>query len=135
LTMKSFLFGMVTDLWGDAPYTYALQGSRSELEYQFPVYDSQETIYKGVIEDLKTAASIFASTPSTNVIPQYDIYFGGNAVSWQKFANSLLLRYYMRISDKLPEIAKPGIEAIYNSGLYIKDESEDVTLDYLGASS
>lgn len=135
LTMKSFLFGMVTDLWGDAPYTYALQGSKSELDYQFPIYDSQEVIYKGVIEDLKAAAAIFASTSSVNVIPQYDIYFGGNATRWQKFANSLLLRYYMRISDKLPEIAKPGIEAIYNSGNYLTDASEDVTMAYLGASS
>lgn len=135
LTMKSYLFGMVTDLWGDAPYTYALQGSKSELEYQFPVYDSQEVIYKGIIEDLKAAAAIFAGTPSTNVIPQYDVYFAGNAVRWQKFTNSLLLRYYMRISDKLPEIAKPGIEAIYSSGIYLTDASEDVTLAYLGASA
>ena len=135
LTMKSFLFGMVTDLWGDAPYTYALQGSKSELDYQFPIYDSQEVIYKGVIEDLKTAAAIFASTPSTNVIPQYDVYFAGNATRWQKFTNSLLLRYYMRISDKLPEIAKPGIEAIYNSGIYLTDASEDAVMAYLGASA
>src|SRR5690606_21791396 len=116
LTMKSYLFGMVTDLWGDAPYTYALQGSKEELDYQFPIYDSQEVIYKAIIEDLKAAAAIFASTPSTNVIPQYDIYFGGNATRWQKFTNSLLLRYYLRVSDKLPEIAKPGIEAVYASG-------------------
>jgi len=135
LTMKSYLFGMVTDLWGDAPYTYALQGSKEELDYQFPIYDSQEVIYKGIIEDLKAAAAIFASTPSTNVIPQYDIYFGGNATRWQKFTNSLLLRYYLRISDKLPEIAKPGIEAVYASGNYLTDASDDVVMDYLGASA
>lgn len=135
LTMKSFLFGMVTDLWGDAPYTYALQGASAELEYQFPIYDSQEVIYKGIIEDLKAAAAIFSSTPATQVIPQYDIYFAGDAVRWQKFANSLLLRYYLRISDKLPEIAKAGIEAIYTSGVYISDPADDVVMPYLGNSS
>lgn len=135
LTMKSFLFGMVTDLWGDAPYTYALQGSKDDLDYQFPIYDSQEVIYKGIIEDLKAASAIFASTSSAAVIPQYDIYFGGNATRWQKFANSLLLRYYLRVSDKMPEIAKPGIEAIYNSGIYLTDASEDVVMAYLGASA
>ena len=135
LTMKSLIFGMVTDLWGDAPYSYALKGANPELENQFPVYDSQEDIYKGIIADLKTASSIFATGSNSGVIAQYDVYFGGNAARWEKFTNSLLLRYYLRVSAKLPEFAKAGIEEVYKKGTFITDSSEDVVMAYIGASS
>lgn len=135
LTMKSLIFGMVTDLWGDAPYTNALKGDSPGVEFQFPSYDSQEIIYKGIIADLKTASGIFATGNNTGVIAQYDVYYGGNAARWEKFTNSLLLRYYLRVSDKLPELAKAGIEEVYRTGNFISDPSEDAVMAYIGASA
>jgi hypothetical protein len=135
LTMKSLIFGMVTDLWGDAPYTKALQGSMPGLENQFPAYDNQEVIYRGIIEDLKAASAIFATANNASVIAQYDVYFGGNVTRWHKFSNSLLLRYSIRLSEKIPELAKSGIEQVANSGVYLTDASEDVVMDYIGASA
>src|SRR5690606_15597841 len=108
LTMRGYIFGMITDLWGDAPYTEALQGDQGLLEPQF---DSQETIYKGIIEELKAASSIFALNDNTGYLSGYDTYYGGDPQKWQKFSNSLLLRYYMRISEKLPDLAKSGIRS------------------------
>ncbi|MBC6366849.1 SusD/RagB family nutrient-binding outer membrane lipoprotein [Algoriphagus sp. AK58] len=135
LTMKSLIFGMVTDLWGDAPYTKALQGDKPGKEYQLPEFDSQEVIYRGIIADLKAASALFATSTNATVIPQYDVYFGGNVARWQKFANSLLLRYYLRVSDKLPDLAKAGIEEVAKTGIYLTDASEDVVMDYIGASA
>ncbi|MFC4874037.1 SusD/RagB family nutrient-binding outer membrane lipoprotein [Negadavirga shengliensis] len=135
LTMKSYIFGTVTDLWGDAPYTMALRGDQPGLENEFPEYDGQEVIYPGVINDLKAAAQIFATGNNEGVIPAYDLYFGGNATMWHKFTNSLLLRYYMRISEKMPEMARQGIEQVYNSGVYLMGADEDVVMDYIGASA
>lgn len=129
LTMRGYIFGMITDLWGDAPYTEALQGDQGLLEPQF---DSQETIYKGIIEELKAASSIFALNDNTGYLSGYDTYYGGDPQKWQKFSNSLLLRYYMRISEKLPDLAKSGIEAVYQSGIYIKDPSDDASITYVG---
>src|SRR5690606_3127633 len=40
--------------------------------------------------------------------------YGGDAMKWRKFANSLALRYYMRLSEKLPAVAKEGVEKIAN---------------------
>ncbi|MDO8966058.1 MAG: SusD/RagB family nutrient-binding outer membrane lipoprotein [Algoriphagus sp.] len=135
LTMKSLIFGMITDLWGDAPYTKALQGSQPGLENQLPAFDSQEVIYRGIIEDLKAASVIFASANNASVIAQYDVYFGGNVTRWHKFANSLLLRYSMRLSEKIPALAKSGVEQVVSSGVYISDASEDVVMDFIGASA
>src|SRR5690625_1511523 len=60
LVMKSFLFGLITDLWGDAPYSQALKGNQGELKFTHPVYDPQKDIYLGIIDDLQTASSLFA---------------------------------------------------------------------------
>lgn len=134
LTMKSFIFGTITDLWGDAPYTQALMGDESD-EYLTPEYDSQEVIYKGIIEDLKTAAALFATGDKTGYLAGYDVYFNGDTEKWQKFANSLILRYSMRLSEKLPEVAKAGIEAVYSSGVYMKTSADDAAMAYLGTTS
>ncbi|WBL41267.1 SusD/RagB family nutrient-binding outer membrane lipoprotein [Algoriphagus halophytocola] len=135
LTMKSFVFGNITDLWGDAPYTDALQGNLSATEYQFPKFDSQEVIYDGVIADLQAAVTLFNTASNESVVAANDLYFGGNAMSWKRFANSLLLRYYMRISEKKPDVAKAGIEGIYASGEYIQNVNQDAVLDYTGGAS
>lgn len=135
LTMKSFIFGNIADLWGDAPYTDALKGTQGGNQFEYPAFDSQETIYLGIIEDLKTAAALFASGDVEAVNPAADLYYGGDSEKWQRFANSLLLRYYMRISEKRPDISKPGIEAVYNGGMYIQSPDQDATLDYTGGAN
>ncbi|REA59051.1 SusD/RagB family nutrient-binding outer membrane lipoprotein [Dyadobacter luteus] len=134
LTMKAFVFGTITDLWGDAPYTAAITGAKVDGTVT-PVYDSQEVIYRGIIEDLKQASAHFATKDNSAYLTNYDVYYAGDASKWQKFANSLLLRYYMRISAKLPDVAKAGIESIYSSGIYIKLPSEDAVMNYLGTTA
>lgn len=134
LTMRAFIFGTVTDLWGDAPYSEALRGDESD-EFLTPKYDSQEDIYKGVIEDLKNASALFASGDNTGYLTGYDLYFSGNVQKWHQFANTLLLRYYMRLSEKMPDFAKAGIESVYNSGVYMKATADDAALSYLGGTS
>lgn len=135
LTMKSFIYGNITDFWGDAPYTEAVQGDQGGDQFEYPVFDTQETIYLGIIEDLKRAATLFSSADIASVTPAADLYFKGDTEKWQRFANSLLLRYYMRISEKKPDVAKQGIEAVYNSGMYIQSPDQDATLDYTGGAS
>ncbi|MEQ9439570.1 MAG: SusD/RagB family nutrient-binding outer membrane lipoprotein [Cyclobacteriaceae bacterium] len=134
LTMKSFIYGNITDIWGDAPYTNAVNGDEGGDNNEYPVFDSQEVIYDGIIADLNRAATIFASADASVVNGAADLYFGGDTEMWQRFANSLLLRYYMRISEKKPDVAQAGIEAVYNSGMYLQSADQDVTLDYTGGS-
>ena len=55
LVMKSMVFGLIADLWGDAPYSMALKGAAGGEENTFPVFDSQESIYRGILEDLERA--------------------------------------------------------------------------------
>lgn len=134
LTMRAFLFGQIADYWGDAPYSMSLQGNTGDIKYLYPEYDTQEAIYNGVIADLKAAAALFATGDETFVDGDADLYFGGNSEAWEKFANSLLIRYYVRISEKNTE-AKSAVEAIVAGGMYIQSSSEDATMDYTGGSN
>ncbi|HLU94172.1 MAG TPA: SusD/RagB family nutrient-binding outer membrane lipoprotein, partial [Membranihabitans sp.] len=102
LVMKAFIFGQITDLWGDAPYTNALNGDIGGNENLLPAYDSQEVIYSGILADLAEASSILSAAPDSykEIFPDADVIYGGDPIKWQKFANSLRLRYLMRISNK-----------------------------------
>lgn len=98
LIMKSWMFSLVTDAYGDVPYSEAGKAKTDGL-YQ-PVYDKQEDIYTGILADLKKAneALATASGPFTG-----DLIYGGGPsaiLKWRKLANSLRLRYLMRLSKK-----------------------------------
>lgn len=128
-TMKALAFGTMADLWGDVPYTEALK-ARDKSEIIFPKYDSQEVVYQGILEEFKRAAGLFATGDNTGSPGGADLYFGGDINRWHQFVNSLILRYSMRLSDKMPDLARKNIESVYQSGIYIKDHTQDVKRPY-----
>jgi hypothetical protein len=139
LVMKSFMFGLITDLWGDAPYTNALKGELGGVDDIKPSYDDQSVIYAGIIADLEKANTLLSKSKAdySSIIDNVDVYYGGDPVKWRKMANSLLLRYYMRISTKQPEIAKAGIEKIVaNAAQYpiISVNADDAAMSFPGNS-
>ncbi|GAB3704730.1 SusD/RagB family nutrient-binding outer membrane lipoprotein [Spirosoma flavus] len=140
LVMKSMLFGLVTDLWGDAPYTSALKGESGGLDDIAPKYDSQDVIYAGILSDLDKASTLLSKPKSayTSIVESADLYYAGDPTKWVKLANSLKLRYLMRISTKQPDVAKAGIEKIVASPAQypiIDDASADATMAYVGNNS
>ncbi|WP_420155802.1 SusD/RagB family nutrient-binding outer membrane lipoprotein [Siphonobacter sp.] len=137
LTMRAFLFGLITDLWGDAPYSNALKGDLGGNEYTLPQYDSQESIYAGVLADLEKANTLLSKATSEyqGIDASTDVIYGGSPAKWRKLANSLALRYYLRISAKSAATAKAGIEKIVaNPTQYpiITEAADDATLAYVG---
>lgn len=134
LVMKSLMFGLITDLWGDAPYSHALKGAEEGRENRFPAYDTQQSIYEGILADLEEANNILSGSV-TGSPGSSDIYFGGNVMKWRRFANSLALRYYMRLSEKMPAVAKEGIERIVNNPTkypIITNAADDVAMGFPG---
>lgn len=140
LVLKAFNFGYIADGWGDAPYTDAVNGAAGGQEDMFPVFDSQEIIYKGIIEDLKQANTLLSKPAEayTGILQDADVLYGGDPLKWRKLANSLALRYYMRVSSRLPDYAKAGIEGIVadpNGYPVFSSVSDDATMAYIGAST
>lgn len=140
LVIKSYMFGLITDLWGDAPYSQALKGELGGEAYIKPAFDSQADIYAGILADLETANTLFSGNQSdyTDISPVQDLLLEGDVGKWRSFANSLAIRYYMRLSEKDPATAKAGIEKIVDDPEgypLILDANDDVNLEYIGAST
>lgn len=138
LVMKAYTFGLITDLWGDAPYSQALKAEEGP-QYFKPVFDPQRDIYLGILADLETANTLLSgnSADYKNIDGTQDVLYGGDVSRWRKFANSLALRYYMRLSMKEPGIAQEGIGKITSDpGMYplITLSSEDANVQYIGTS-
>lgn len=138
LVMKAYTFGLITDLWGDAPYSDATKAEESS-EFFKPSFDPQRDIYLGILADLETANTLLSKSSSEyeNINATQDVLYGGDVSKWRKFANSLALRYYMRLSEKEPGIAQGGIETIASDPAtypLITTASEDATVSYVGSS-
>lgn len=92
--MKAYNFHILTDLYGDIPFTQA-----NNSEYPNPEYDDSKTVvYPGILAMLdsaiaKEADAMASSNPS---IGGLDFFFGGNMANWIAFAKTLKLKILMR---------------------------------------
>lgn len=59
LVMKAYTYGLITDLWGDAPYTDALLAEEG-VEFFRPQFDPQKDIYTAILADLETANTLLS---------------------------------------------------------------------------
>jgi Starch-binding associating with outer membrane len=91
--LQAHAFMVLTDTYGDVPYADAAKGFTEQLF--LPKYDTQQSIYAGIIKELTEAG---AALDATKTIETADVLYGGDVAKWKKFANSLLLRAGMRLS-------------------------------------
>jgi hypothetical protein len=125
----------VTDLFGDMPFFDAGRGFEG-LEYQEPAFDSQESIYKFLLDELKWANDHINTLPNPATqggepyvsFDDFDNLFFGDLRRWQKFANALRLRHALRIVEKDPGYAEPILKEILENNLPLIEEGEDVCM-------
>ncbi|MDD4756430.1 MAG: SusD/RagB family nutrient-binding outer membrane lipoprotein [Prolixibacteraceae bacterium] len=129
LVIKAYCFAQLTDFFGDVPYTEALLGPSDGLFT--PVYDSQETVYNGVLSLLDQAMPLLASG-NGDIDPNMDILYEGDASKWARFAASLKFRSLMRISAKRD--VSSDLQALVNGGKLFNSESNEAKLVFLSAS-
>jgi hypothetical protein len=93
--MKAFHFQLLVDLYGDVPYSEALQRSENST----PKYDDALTIYEDLIVQLTSAIDIIKNAQNATVPGADDAMFGGDMDKWVKFANTLKMRILVRQSN------------------------------------
>lgn len=103
---RVYIMSLVTDIYGDVPYFEAGRGFTDGIFT--PKYDRQEDIYNDFFKELAEAVEQF--DPAGDKISG-DLIYGGDLNKWKKFANSLRLRFAMRISDVSPEKAAGEFQA------------------------
>lgn len=137
--LKAYLFGLITDLWGDAPYKDALKADLGG-EYLKPAFDLQKDIYLSIIADLDTANTLLSKNVASygNIDSKQDVLYHGDPGKWRKFANSLALRYYMRLQAKEAAIAQQGISKIAGDPAtypLITVAADDAAFGFIGTAS
>lgn len=110
LIWKSWVFHIVTDLWGDVPHTEALQGDEGMTT---PAYDAQSDVYASMLQTLEDAAAMLES--GGEGFGPGDILYGNDFDKWIRFANSLRMRLAMRLSEVDEATARAEFEAAYSA--------------------
>ena len=125
---KVYMLSILTDAYGDVPCSEAGLGYIGGIAN--PKYDTQEEIYDYFFEELADCVEQLGT--GTDRISGDVTNLGGSIEGWKRFANSLRMRYAMRISDVKPEKAKAEFEkALTANGGYITNADQDAFVKYI----
>ena len=125
-----FAYGMhrMTDLYGDIPYSQAVQPDL----YSYPAYDTQESIYMDLLKELNEAQAALNGAP-TATMSSADNFYQGDPAKWRKFANSLMLRVAMRMSKVDPAAAQQWAQTAVANGVF-ESNDDNCMLMHAGGS-
>lgn len=129
--MKAFLFMQLVDVFGDIPYTEALQGETIKS----PKYDDDAFVYDQVIAQLIEAKTDLTAA-ITNAEPRLgaDLIYGASATAaaqytrWTKAANTILLRAYLNLRKADVAKATSGISGLITENNFITTNADDFQL-------
>jgi hypothetical protein len=134
-------FQRLVDAFGDVPYSEALRGEEGILA---PAYDEAGTIYQDLYAKLDEAIALLQTGIDNPTIPlalgtaadplfsEYSGDAGGQALAWQKFANTLKLRILIRLSSKgdFNAFVTQGFASLDHAGIGFIDDDAIVDPGY-----
>lgn len=121
--LKAYLYSIVTDRYGDVPYSEAL------VQNTTPAYDSQQSVYMGLFSELKEANAQF----DDGLPVKGDVLFNGDAEKWKKFSNSLRLILALRISESDAATGAAEFNDALAGGV-IESNADNMVLVYPGGN-
>lgn len=127
---KAFLLSVLTDTYGDVPCKEVGLGLIQDIPS--PKYDAQKDIYYWLFDELEACVKQLGT--GEDKISGDVTSLSGNPSLWKKYANTLRMRYAMRISGVEPEKAKAEfLKAMQADGGYISSVDEDAYIKYTNA--
>jgi len=113
--LMALCLGNVTSLWGDVPYSEALNGSL----VRSPKFDSQQSIYETIQALLDEGISDLNQTYTGQKPSMDDIIFNGDVNKWKQVAYALKARYYIHLTKRNGSLgfnpSEKALEAIANA--------------------
>ena len=128
-----YLFHLMTDSYGDIPYSEAFLSST-------PKFDAQKSIYEDMLKTLDQSITSIKQNNNTETLKRFpafgnaDVLYKGNLNNWVKFANSLMLRLSMRVSNVDANLSKQYISKI-NPNELVLNNSENAIIVAIKASA
>ncbi len=96
LTMKVLMFQDLADVFGNIPYSQAINPNDTAVSY-----DDASTIYTGLVSQIDSAMGLINKSAATSD-DAADIMFQGDKSKWLSFANTIKLRLLLR---QIPNIS------------------------------
>jgi len=90
--MQAYTFQVVADLYDKVPFTEALQGVGNLT----PRYDNGTVVYDSLLARIDNAMAKDFTARTATAPAGSDVVFAGSMTDWQKFANTLKLKIYLR---------------------------------------
>lgn len=89
-----YMYQLITDMYGDIPYTDAFLSSK-------PKFDKQSDIYADLLKELKESMDLIATYGDKGYVGfnDADVLFNGDLTKWERFAGSLMMRIALRASN------------------------------------
>lgn len=105
---EAYLMGMAADVFGDIPYSQAVDAEiiAPELDGQLEVYAALQTLLDGAIQDLGSGSGVGPGA--------VDLNFGGDTDCWTQVAYSLKARLYLHTAEVDPGAYADALAAAQN---------------------
>lgn len=119
--LTAYNLAILTDLFGDVPWTEACQPGVIFT----PKVDKQQDIYVAINKSLDDAIANLKTTSTFPSLGSQDFIYGGSAAKWLKAAYGLKARYAARLA-----VQKPDWDAVIaNANLSFANASEEFTFN------
>lgn len=115
--MQAYIYQVVSDGWGDIPMSEAVRGLKDDGGIINPHFDAQQSVYTGINTLVDSARSLIEGIINAggHSTVQGDLIYGGDLELWWKFANTLQLKVYLRMSEKSPAVAQAGVLKVWTA--------------------
>ncbi len=130
--LKAYVFSQAVDIWGDVPFTEAFKSP----EITQPKIDDDEAVYAELIKLLNEGITDVKATTSLLSPTANETIFKGDRVKWEKFANTLKLRLFLRYSAKDGAFAKAQMDALIAANpAFMASNADNFQMDFVDAAS
>jgi hypothetical protein len=106
--LRVYMFHLITDRWGDVPYSEALKG----VDALKPKFDSQASIYAGLLAEIDAALGMLDGGGLSG-----DFMFNGDANKWKVFGNTMKMVIALRMADVDPGTAQAKFKEAVAAGV------------------
>jgi len=124
--LKAWMFGIMTDYFGNIPYSEALTPTNLT-----PKYDTQQSIYAANFAELAKAGALI--DPSGISFSSGDLIYGGDMTKWKKLAYSLMLRDAIHLSNADPTTGAAMAQKAIAGGVF-QSNDDNAQLVYLSGA-
>jgi hypothetical protein len=103
--LAAYNAALLTDIFGDVPFSEAaIINEDGSPVVMTPKIDTQEEVYKGILQYLDDAITDLQGTDAAGTMGSFDFIYQGNASKWIKFAYGLKARYTMRLMQRASNV-------------------------------